>query len=192
MDPKPADGRAQIALHLFPVADLPLSGAEPLSGVTYGRAVNGMTYHDPVEVELVAPSSATGNGTPARKTRETEARIGSYGGDGLRYLVRHGENSQLRKELSLEWCEEQWQKQDGRCHWTGIPLIRRMTAPGHPERRDPRFVSIERLDPDKGYTPDNCVLACRFVNFGRNDYTGDFVEFLRQLSAALKAKFPEG
>lgn len=198
MNPDPRYGRTETPMHVFPVADLTLPGAGPQPGVVYGRTEVPVHMFPPTEVEFAVPSAAPGKASVAKQPRAKKRggkkrgakkpRIDYYE-DGLDYALRHGKHFQLRKELTRAWIKDQWQKQNGRCYWTGIPLIRQITAPGQPERKDCRFVSIDRLDHEKGYTPDNCVLACRFVNLGRNDYSGDFEQFLRDLRAALNETY---
>lgn len=40
-------------------------------------------------------------------------------------------------------------------------------------RRDPKLVSVDRLDNAKGYALDNIVLCCKWANLGRNTATVD-------------------
>jgi hypothetical protein len=53
---------------------------------------------------------------------------------------------------------QQWDKQHGRCYYSGVPLEL---------NSGPFLVTIERLDVSQGYTQENCVLACLCINMMR-------------------------
>src|SRR5437773_2521266 len=55
MDPKPRYGRTETQIHLFPIVEVSMPEAGPKPGVTYGLAVNGMKYHDPIELDFTVP-----------------------------------------------------------------------------------------------------------------------------------------
>jgi hypothetical protein len=57
--------------------------------------------------------------------------------------------------LTREWCEARW---TGRCELTGIEFILNTKS------RDNFAPSIDKIDPRKGYVPDNC----RFILFAFN------------------------
>lgn len=67
----------------------------------------------------------------------------------------------LEFTITHEWCAERW---TGRCELTGIGFVK------NPEGRGPFPFSctIDRIDPKKGYTPDNS----RFILFGCNGLKG--------------------
>jgi hypothetical protein len=54
-----------------------------------------------------------------------------------------------------------WNIQEGRCYYTGIPML--YDGSGRPE-----CVSIDRVDSARGYTHDNIVLCCAHVNEMKN------------------------
>jgi len=75
--------------------------------------------------------------------------------------------------IDLEWLLSQWEKQAGRCYYTGwLMQLSGVTA---------LRPTIERLNSDVGYTSENVVLACRQANWAKNDYT--LVEFLEMCQA---------
>lgn len=51
--------------------------------------------------------------------------------------------------------------QEMRCHWSGMDFVF--------VREHLRCPTLDRLDPEKGYTPENTVIACRWANLARND-----------------------
>lgn len=59
--------------------------------------------------------------------------------------------------LTKEWAEERW---TGKCEITGLPFDLGMSGSG-PNTRSP---SIDRIDPSKGYYPDNCRIVLHCVN----------------------------
>ncbi|HEY2516949.1 MAG TPA: hypothetical protein VGI39_39025 [Polyangiaceae bacterium] len=72
-----------------------------------------------------------------------------------------------------------WERQQGRCYWFGIPIV---PSGVH---RDPQRPSIDRLENDKGYTPDNVVLCCMAANLGRSETTAErFRAFVTLLQAS--------
>ncbi len=49
-----------------------------------------------------------------------------------------------------------WSKQQGRCYYTNLPMTARPKSEWQ--------CSLERLDPNQGYTVENCVLCCLEMN----------------------------
>lgn len=82
----------------------------------------------------------------------------------------------LAFELSIEGLIGVWEKQKGLCFYSGVPM--KYSGDGTPES-----VSLERVDSNKGYTPDNVVLCCTIVNRMKSDLPHS--EFLRWCKAIL-------
>ena len=61
-----------------------------------------------------------------------------------------------RKELDYNWCLSRLEKINYKCEVTGIPFTY--------DSRSPTGLSIDRIDPTKGYTPDNIRFVCWWVN----------------------------
>lgn len=66
--------------------------------------------------------------------------------------------------LDFAWAEKRW---TGRCEITGIPFALPEERYGRKNRN--LFPSIDKIDPSRGYMPDNC----RFVLFAVNVFKGD-------------------
>ena len=64
-------------------------------------------------------------------------------------------------ELSLPSLRALYEKQQGKCHYTGTPMTLRTNA--HLDR-DPLLISLDRLDSTQGYTLTNTVLCCWGIN----------------------------
>ena len=75
------------------------------------------------------------------------------------HLIKTAKERAARKgvafELTQDWGRDNW---TGRCAITGIEFVKNGLGSG-PKPRSP---SIDRIDPKKGYTPDNSrfILAC--------------------------------
>lgn len=82
--------------------------------------------------------------------------------------------------LTLEEIAQLGKLADGRCQVTKIPFEFRFTED---ERRRPWAPSLDRIDPRKGYTLENCRLVCVAVNIAMNDWG---VELLLKIGRALK------
>jgi hypothetical protein len=63
--------------------------------------------------------------------------------------------------LSLSLLRSLYAKQQGKCHYTNIPMTLR--SKDH-LNRDPFLISLDRINPDEGYTPTNTVLCCWSIN----------------------------
>ena len=99
------------------------------------------------------------------------SRTGEEKGNGIKRDVR------LENEMSPEYIRELYNKQNGRCYWSGIPLDMSIIERG--ERHNSLTPSLDRIhdeipDPDNpgkmkpgGYTKDNVVITIRLINLGR-------------------------
>ena len=56
----------------------------------------------------------------------------------------------------LPWFVSQWRRQRGRCAYSHMPMVLQHARGWR--------CSVERLNNDLGYTPDNCVLICSEFN----------------------------
>lgn len=91
----------------------------------------------------------------------------------------------LDVDIDAIWLEKQYHNQNGRCYY--FPFI-----PLDPQSvftsRNPRTMSVERLDDSKGYTKDNVVLTCRFSNLGlvntspegKKEFISEFIKKLKE------------
>ena len=88
--------------------------------------------------------------------------------------------SRIPVGISTQWIRDQFARQQGRCFYTGIPMV----LGGR--RKHPRKPSLDRIDSTRAYTPDNCVLCLCAVNFMKNDYTLDeFMALLEDIRTAV-------
>lgn len=73
----------------------------------------------------------------------------------------------LTLTITSDFVQGLWEKQNGRCYWTGVPMIK------SGEIRHPLRVSIDRIDSTIGYDEDNVVLTCMLINLGRSNSSVD-------------------
>jgi hypothetical protein len=100
-----------------------------------------------------------------RVTRWYSHLVTTSRGTARKYSYEHN--------LTPEFVLSLFEKQNGRCYWLGIPLVPSV------ECRNIQRPSLDRLDPSRGYTQDNVVLACQFANMGRCSATAEgFANFL--------------
>jgi hypothetical protein len=57
----------------------------------------------------------------------------------------------------------QWDTQNGKCYWLGLDLCIDDVYTSN----NPFGPSVDRLDNDRDYTPDNIVICTMFANMGR-------------------------
>lgn len=82
--------------------------------------------------------------------------------------------------ITREFIIELWEKQEGRCYYSGLPLVREMYKPDS--------VSLDRIDTKRGYEPDNVALTCNAMNRAKNAHSEqEFRDFLRRLADALNS-----
>lgn len=102
----------------------------------------------------------------------------------IRKAMNNARSSANRKgiafSLTLEWLTGLYEGQAGRCALSGLAFHDEAFPDALVKR--PFSLSIDRIDPADGYTPENIQLVLVAVNFARNQW-GDDV--LRQISWAI-------
>lgn len=87
-------------------------------------------------------------------------------------------SAELDVSIDQKWVQEQLSKQGFRCYWTGVPFDMDLS------RRDtnPRSPSLDRLDNNRGYTPDNVIICMWCVNRMRGATSvAEFSEIIHQI-----------
>ena len=69
----------------------------------------------------------------------------------------------IMKEFDIY--EELWNKQNGFCAISGIPMTLNVD-----KGRNPYNVSVDQINPSGGYTKDNIQLVCMCVNQLKSDF----------------------
>lgn len=105
-----------------------------------------------------------------RKRRGTiEGRLKSLVSNAIGHSKPRGHEA---PSVSWEDLKEIWEKQDGRCAYTGWPLD---TQTG-----SLLVASLERVDNDVGYTKSNSILVCWAANRAKHRLNNaEFIELCR-------------
>lgn len=83
-------------------------------------------------------------------------------------------------DLDSQWAKDTLAAQAGKCALTGVTLL--ASHPQGKRRGHKHTVSIDRIDPNKGYTKDNCWLLSYIANVAKNAHTvEDLMEFATDL-----------
>jgi len=104
-----------------------------------------------------------------QKMYETfEGRIKTF----MRSCKHNSEKRGHEFSLTEQDFRDMWEDQHKLCAYTGIEMT---TAPAMPHS-----VSVERIENDTGYTKENTILVCNFVNQMKSDLEAEtFFEFCR-------------
>lgn len=87
--------------------------------------------------------------------------------------------------LSIDYLRKLWDKQKGRCAYTGIPLV----LPDYRYERSPRKASLDRIDSSRGYEEGNVEFVSVFVNLGKNGFDKqEIIELLNEFKNGAVVK----
>lgn len=97
----------------------------------------------------------------------------------VRYIIQLGigraNKKQIEWNLSLEFLTGLWEKQEGKCVYSGVPLSY--------EDNHPHTVSLDRIDSSKGYTEDNVQFVCTIVNYVKQRFDETtFLQFCKSVT----------
>lgn len=95
----------------------------------------------------------------------------------IRYRAR---SKRLTFDLDLDWMLDKLKY--GRCQVTNKEFDLR---PSTSRRKNPWSPSVDRIDPNRGYTKDNCQLVSLIYNISKSNWTHDDV---RELSKRVLFK----
>ena len=92
-------------------------------------------------------------------------------------------NSQRNKHKSLEYTIDKYtfinRPMWRFCSYTGLPLTFRSHA-------DFTGASLDRIDNSLGYTPENCILICKGLNYMKNEYTNkDLYDYILKMQKGV-------
>ncbi len=86
------------------------------------------------------------------------------------YCNKHG----IAFDLELDYLEQQWKKQNGKCFYFNIDLTF--------ANKGLDSAHMERLDRSKGYVKENVVLASKIANYAKNDTSqSDFLKIIQNI-----------
>lgn len=84
--------------------------------------------------------------------------------------------------LTPEYLQALFDEQQGRCYYTGIPMVvKRRRVEESAVRVNPLRMSLDRIDSSKGYVIGNVVLCSAFANYAKTDMPSEeFISLLRK------------
>ncbi|GAA6622310.1 hypothetical protein NUACC26_081330 [Scytonema sp. NUACC26] len=85
--------------------------------------------------------------------------------------------------ITLEYLQELWEKQDGRCPYTGWQLDNpETTAHWNSHKLHPRTASLDRIDSSVGYIQGNVQFVSVMANFAKRDFQEEeLLEFCKSV-----------
>lgn len=86
---------------------------------------------------------------------------------GFREFIRRVKNRNHNYDIDLEYLMELWNKQEGKCIYTGIQMI----LPHGVKRGTPFTASLDRIDSSIGYVKGNVQFTLTAINYMKNDMT---------------------
>jgi hypothetical protein len=110
---------------------------------------------------------------------------------GLRWFMSRVKRREPESVLTLQDLKDQWDRQDGRCVYTGWKLelpayhLERAETKGRQRRftRNLRRASLDRIDSSKGYERGNIQFVCLMANIAKSDYSSeDLVRFCQAVA----------
>lgn len=104
----------------------------------------------------------------------------------FRVLSRHAKEARRLCTVTLDDLLSQWERQQGRCPYTGWTLINPPTTRWPRGLKSPKLASVDRRDSRRGYTADNIQFVALIANYAKNDFTGDeMIEFCSAVNKNL-------
>ena len=103
-----------------------------------------------------------------RSKRQKENYIPKHNRDitsRLKYLCTKAKKRKWEIDFDHSYLLEVWNKQNGSCAYTGLPLLLKAN---HPES-----VSLDRIDSQIGYLKGNVQLICFVVNKMKQEFSED-------------------
>lgn len=96
----------------------------------------------------------------------------------LKGTKRRSKEKNIYNDLTIDFLMYLWEKQDGKCALTGIPMTYKFY-----EGRVNTNLSVDRIDSTKGYAKENVQLVCMAANQMKNDLSME--EFLEMCESVL-------
>lgn len=91
-------------------------------------------------------------------------------------LLSGAKNRHYDFNLNIEFIKELYEKQNGKCYYINIPIKLHCDA----NKLSDDLMTLDRIDPTKGYTQDNVVLSSWIANRMKTDLSLDkFIEYCK-------------
>ena len=124
----------------------------------------------------------TGTNNPNFKYND---KLEKFLSDRQKAIKLRAKNKNLDFNIPVNYLLNLYNKQNGLCYYTGIPL--KITTDNWLKKgqADVDVLSVDRIDPSKGYVEDNLVLCCSSINKLKGNST---LEELNYLLTAISLK----
>jgi len=112
-----------------------------------------------------------------QKSRSAQKRYYSESGrpkEILNSARKRARSKGLPFTITIEWVRERIAEQDNKCIKTGIAFDYEKNKE---YKKHPYSPSLDRIDNDQGYTPENTRIVCAMYNYCRNVAKDGDVEF---------------
>ena len=119
-----------------------------------------------------------GNLPPKEKRTWDHLRKGSEKDQysGFREFIRRVKNRKHDYDIDLEFLLELWNKQEGKCAYTNIPMV----LPDGKKKGTMFTASLDRIDSSKGYIKENVQYTLTHINLMKSNMTHEnAIEFIR-------------
>lgn len=92
------------------------------------------------------------------------------------YCLRNCKKRFKECTITLNDLQEQWNKQNGKCPYSGVSLLIPTYKNNH---NNPIYTaSVDRIDSSKGYTPDNIQFVSTCINYMKNTMSDKDTKFM--------------
>jgi hypothetical protein len=137
------------------------------------RCLRCLKEHGPSQYQDIKRFSTAGCCSKTSKYGDARWGYRHITGEYMRSLHHSAKKRNIECSITAEYLFEVWEKQEGRCMYTGLPL-----------KIGKGLASVDRLDSSKGYIPGNVQWVMTKVNLMKWDSTED--EFLTLCSLIVK------
>lgn len=100
----------------------------------------------------------------------------------LKSIKCHAKKINKLVELNLIDLKKQWEKQNGICSLTGWKMTNYLGSRDKPTRI-PERASLDRIDSNEGYFPENVRFICMIAQFAKNNFCDeDVIRFCKAVT----------
>ena len=137
-------------------------------------------YRDAHRVEAKHRSKKWRRENPEKRAKIMEnykRTVGAW----ISYTLSHCKRSLHGCSIESRHLRELWEKQRGKCAISGMPFV----LGGGPMRPDKP--SIDRINNEKGYHPNNIRIVLLFIQFAKNSWSDEiFSKWCKLIASKLK------
>ena len=87
-----------------------------------------------------------------------------------------GTPKKFDKDVDEYYLLRMWHRQKGRCKYSDLIMDYKPLKDGNRGTKNPKIVSIDRIDCNKGYVKGNIVLVCWMSNFIKKNFNLSYIK----------------